>query len=393
MDKILLMSLGSRGDMEPFLALGAELQEAGHPIAFCMPAQFESLAHEVAPLFYPMDRAFLELVESPDVRAITGQIGSAWSRLRTMMRLLKSTKPLQQQLIRDQKAAVEAFEPDNIIFHIKCIYPVFAGINQGTKVELLSPVPCLLHPVDHEPSIGFGKPRAKWWNRFTYTLANRALINQSILSYGNGIAQDLGEHPLKKEQVKAFLLEKLPVEFAVSEALFPQPKEWPNFVRITDFRARDQRSNYQPGQELLSFLEEHPRPVFITFGSMVNAHPQQVGEAVLEVTQKLKVPVLINSSWGGIELPESLPGHAFVVRDIPYDWLLPQVRAAVHHGGSGTTHSCLQAHVPQAIIPHIGDQFLWNRAVHRAKLGPLGFPIKQFSKQKFEALLNELLRY
>ena len=161
MDKVLLMSLGSRGDMEPFLALGEELVASGHEVAFCMPAQFENLAKEVSPVFYPMTADFLALMDDPEVKKITGQIGSGWSRIGTILKLMRSTKAIQQQLIKDQRLADEAFKPDRIIHHIKCIYPVIAALRMDRKIRMLSPVPCMLHAVDHEPSIGFGKPRAR----------------------------------------------------------------------------------------------------------------------------------------------------------------------------------------------------------------------------------------
>ncbi|CAE7236191.1 UGT80B1 [Symbiodinium natans] len=93
MERVLLISLGSRGDMEPFLALGEELQMAGHAVAFCMPAQFEGLATEVSQTFYAMDKAYLELVENDDVRRVIGQVGSAFSRLRASIRLLHLRLP------------------------------------------------------------------------------------------------------------------------------------------------------------------------------------------------------------------------------------------------------------------------------------------------------------
>ena len=128
------MSLGSRGDMEPFLAKGEELIEEGHEVAFCMPAQFESLAKQVSPSFYPMTADFLALMDDPEVKKITGQIGSGWSRLKTILKLLRSTKPIQQQLIRDQKTADDAFKPDSIIYHIKCVYPVIAALRYNRNV-------------------------------------------------------------------------------------------------------------------------------------------------------------------------------------------------------------------------------------------------------------------
>ena len=114
------MSIGSRGDMEPFLALGQEMKSSGHEVAFCLPMQYETLAKEVSPLFYPQDRAFLELIESPEIRNIMGQVGSGFSRIRTVLGLLSKTKAIQEKLIIDQEEAVQHFEPDEVVFHIKC---------------------------------------------------------------------------------------------------------------------------------------------------------------------------------------------------------------------------------------------------------------------------------
>lgn len=192
MAKVMLMSLGSRGDMEPFLAKAEELLKEDHEVALCMPAQFEGLASEVTATWFGMDKAFLDLIESPDVQKITGQIGSHLSRLRTILRLIRNTKGIQQQLIRDQKRAVDAFQPDRIVFHIKCIYPAMLGATGQSDVEMLSPIPCMIHPISEEPHIGFGKPRGVWWNRLTYRLANRVMIRKNILDFGGELAREWG---------------------------------------------------------------------------------------------------------------------------------------------------------------------------------------------------------
>jgi UDP:flavonoid glycosyltransferase YjiC (YdhE family) len=78
------------------------------------------------------------------------------------------------------------------------------------------------------------------------------------------------------------------------------------------------------------------------------------------------------------------------VDDVPFEWLFPQVKAAVHHGGSGTTHSALRCQTPQAIIPHIADQFFWSRQVVEAGAGVPGFPIKHWSRERFAAVVVDL---
>lgn len=385
------MSLGSRGDMEPFLALGEELIDSGHVVAFCMPAQFENLAKEVSPLFYPMTADFLALMDDPEVKKITGQIGSGWSRIGTILKLMRSTKPIQQQLIKDQRKADEAFKPDRIIHHIKCIYPVIAALRMDRKIRMLSPVPCMLHAVDHEPSIGFGKPRGKRWNRWTYSIANYALINQAILGYANPVVKEWGIKALKRAELKEFLLKKLPVEYAISNTLFPQPEYWPEQASITEFRERNKTQHWKPSSALSDFLENYPEPLYIGFGSMINGRPKEIGHIILKVCGELEIPVVINKSWGGIEIEEQLPSWAFVVDNVPFDWLFKKVRAVVHHGGSGTTHSALRFNKRQLIIPHIADQFLWNRLVNEAGMGLLGFSIKELDEAKLKKALVKLL--
>ena len=112
MAKILLMSLGSRGDMEPFLALGEELLEQGHEIACCMPTQFESSALELTPHFFAEHKSFIQLIEGPEIKKILGQVGSGFSRLLTIFKLMNQVKSVQQQMIEDQERAVKNFKPD-----------------------------------------------------------------------------------------------------------------------------------------------------------------------------------------------------------------------------------------------------------------------------------------
>ncbi len=103
MARILLMSIGSRGDMEPFLALGEEALAEGHKIGCCMPVQFEPLVNELTPHFFPQDKTLLDLVEGPEIKKIMSQEGSGFSRLLTLFKLWRQIKSVQEQIIQDQE--------------------------------------------------------------------------------------------------------------------------------------------------------------------------------------------------------------------------------------------------------------------------------------------------
>jgi len=126
---------------------------------------------------------------------------------------------------------------------------------------------------------------------------------------------------------------------------------------------------------------------------MVNSQPTVVGRDIVDVLSQFNQAAIINTSWGGIELPENLPKFIHQVTDVPYDYLIPKVSAVIHHGGSGTTHSVFRCGKPQAIIPHIGDQFFWARQIDKKQIGLAGFPIKKWSKQGFTELFKRLTEY
>ena len=390
MKRILFMSLGSRGDMEPFLALAAEMQDLGYEVGCCLPAQFKSLAREVSDSFFPQDKAFLDLLSERDLRMIMGQVGSGLNRIKAIFRLTKLISPIQYQLILDQEKAVNLFKPDLIIFHVKCIYPIFWSLLGKGKIKMLSPMPCMIHAVDKEPHIGFGNPGPIWWNRFTYRLAIMAQVKKSILGYGKKFMQEKGfKH--SASSISHFIREELEVEYAFDTKLFAPPLYWPERAQVTQFRERNKLQHFTPPDSLVNFLKKFPNALYIGFGSMVNAQPAIIGNDILQVCGEKNIPVIINKSWGGIEIPETLPDWAFEIDNVPFDYLFPKVAYIIHHGGSGTTHSAFRCGKPQAIIPHIGDQFFWNRQIELQGCGISGFPIKKWSKQQFSQLLEKLV--
>ncbi|MDB4587743.1 hypothetical protein N9098_01260 [bacterium] len=171
-------------------------------------------------------------------------------------------------------------------------------------------MPCLIHPTANYPHIAFGKPRGAWWNRFTYKLANWALIRQSILGYGRSYIQEQG-WSLSHSRLARFFANEVPVEYAFDERLFPRPADWPAQAVITQFRERNKM----------------------------------------------------------------------------------RIQAAVHHGGSGTTHSALRCGIPQAIIPHIADQFFWSRQMVAAGFGVEAFPIRDRSRELFAQVVDALQKH
>ncbi len=151
-------------------------------------------------------------------------------------------------------------------------------------------------------------------------------------------------------------------------------------------------SEWTPPKELISFIQNNDRIVFITFGSMTNPEPIHKTQIILDILSKHKIPAIINTASGGLVKPDQFPGHVFFTDQIPYSWIFPRIYAVVHHGGSGTVHTAIKCGCANLIIPHILDQHIWNDLIAEKNIGPSGISIKKFSYKKFESLLLKLYR-
>lgn len=191
--------------------------------------------------------------------------------------------------------------------------------------------------------------------------------------------------------IRKRLLNKTKSFYTVSSSLFLQPKNWKKNANVVDYFERNKSENWKADKSLELFIEKYDKIVFITFGSISNTNPTQKTEAILSVLSKHKIPVIINTSWGGLIKPEKYPEHIYFVNTIPYDWIFPKMYAVIHHGGSGTTHLALKYGCASLIIPHFIDQFYWNTIIHKLKVGKKGVSIKKMNKSNFEVLLLDLL--
>ncbi|SFN88760.1 UDP:flavonoid glycosyltransferase YjiC, YdhE family [Algoriphagus ornithinivorans] len=385
--KILLISLGTRGDIEPFLALAEVFSKRNIEVTCLFPEQFKSEVQELGYKFLAFDRRFLELIESPTGKNLMGGGKSAWSQLKNYFKLAKESISLQKTLLNQQKTSLAQVAPDLVFFHPKALYYYLIARLDPKKYILVSPIPCIVHPSDEYPHMGLAK-----WNipkrfiRISYNWVNQARYFVMKLTMKNEL-KELGLSKLTTGQLREFELKELKTFYALSPTLFPRPVDWPDSAQIVGYFKRNQESVYQADSRLLAWLAKYPKPVFLTFGSMTNPKPEFFTQQFIEALVKLKIPAIINCSWGGLTELTGTPDSIFFVNHIPYDWIFPKMYGVIHHGGSGTTHQSAINACVQLIIPHIMDQFFWNKVIQSKGLGPLGISIHQFSQQKLEEKL------
>ena len=251
---------------------------------------------------------------------------------------------------------------------------------------MVSPLPYMHYVRDHT-HVAFNSNYGPFLNKLTYLLANFGLVTTVMITKK---WLELTRR-ITREQVKD-ALESNKAIYTISPSLFSRPDYWKENLKVLGFHQRSKTRDWQPDSALIDFLEKHQRLLFITFGSMTNPEPEEKTRIIIEILERNQIPAIVNSASGGLVKPDGFDSEwiHFVSR-IPYDWIFPRVYGVIHHGGSGTTHLVLKHGCATMIIPHIIDQFVWDKIIYELGAGPKGIKIGQITTKNLEPKLLELV--
>lgn len=389
--RVLLASVGSRGDIEPFVALGAALQRAGHGALLCASPRFAPMAAEQGLAMAPMDDGFLALLDTPEGRTVMARSGSLPARLCAVRRLKARVAPLQLQMQRDIARAAADFAPDLLVFHFKLPGAPDIAAARGIRSALLLPLPAVA------PTRAWGNPALPaLFDRSWLRRAGYRLMDGLSRRFGAGAVQawrretGLPPRPAGCGLARAADGRDILLMHAHSPSLLPRPDDWPAHAVVTGSLPLPTPADAALPPALVSFLRDGPPPVYVGFGSMAGQDPAQLARTVVAALQASGQRGLLAPGWGGLA-PERLPPTLQVVGELPHAQLFPQVRAVVHHGGAGTTHAGLRAGRPTLVCPFFADQPFWGRLVHARGLGPAPIAQRQLSVPRLAAALRVLV--
>ncbi len=380
--KITILTAGSRGDIQPFVALGSGLQAAGHAVTICTGRTFAPLVTQYGLAFAPMNDEFLSIGTSDAGREAIEGGGRG-------LGLINKVKPMIRKMIDDQWAAAQG--SDAIIYHPKTLagtyiadalgIPVFVSI----PLPLLTPTRAFANPII-PPSLRLGGA----FNRLTYGVVR--LIKAPYMGVINDWRASVG---LPKRSWRADDLVRVdghpvPVLYPVSPLVVPPPADYPDSVHVTGYWFLDAPVDWQPPADLQAFLDAGDPPVYVGFGSMAGTDPAAKARLVLDALAQAGQRGIIARGWGGLHASD-LPDSVFMLDQAPHDWLFPQVAAVVHHGGAGTTAAALRAGKPQVICPFIADQPFWGQRVAGLGVGVPPIPQKRLSADALAAAIRAVV--
>lgn len=365
MTKILITTFGTRGDIQPFIALGKGLKAAGYDIAIATSEGFRAFVEECDLDYVHMDNELLRLSQ-----AVLGETSGP----RETFSIIRQMSAATRQQMDDEWHAAVTFQPDLIIYHPKCLGSYHVAEKRRIPAMLAIPLPLYTPTRDFPVPFMSGIRLGAWFNRFSYRLIG--LSSGMFSSIVNDFrARTLGLPPIGRFADVLMRSDGTPVPllYPYSPHVLPVPKDFPAHVHVTGYWFLDQNTDWQPPSDLVQFLESGTTPVYIGFGSMGASKAQRRAQIVLEALAKCGQRAVLASGWGGLKVSD-LPPNVFMVESVPHDWLFPQVAAVVHHGGAGTTAAGLRAGNPTIVCPFLGDQPFWGRIVYTLGVGPKPIP-------------------
>ncbi len=378
---VVLATVGTRGDVQPFVALGAGLLARGHRVTVATHEDYEPFVTAHGPAFRPIGASFQRILESPAGRA---WIAAGDSPLRALRLAREVFGAVLAPWFEGAYAA--AADADAVLLHPFAPGALYAAEKRGVPRVVLAPSPAV--PTAEIEPLFF--PRApRWTRRLVWRLMLRGLSD----IYGPYLLQkraELGLPPLASRNVFAEIIARTPVVGLYSPALVPTPGDWPAHVTTTGFCFVARSPDWKPPEALERFLAAGPRPVYVGFGSMTGVDPEALTHLTTEALGRAKLRAVIATGWGGVRGAD-LGEDAFVVESVPHDWLFPRVAGAVHHGGAGTTAASLRAGVPTLVVAFTADQPFWGRRVAAAGAGPMPLMRKGLRAEALAARLADLV--
>ncbi|KAJ5971412.1 uncharacterized protein N7479_001330 [Penicillium vulpinum] len=413
---IVIQVIGSRGDIQPFVALGKELKAYGHRVRLATHLIFREFVLEGGLEFFNIggdpEELMAFMVQNPSLLPAfrTIRSGAIQKRRREMKEIIygcwrsciETGDGTDLHQIKEDPWSDEVdyrrrpFVADAIIANPPSLGHIHCAQRLGVPLHMMFTMPwsatqsfphplAVLHPQECKPTVA---------NLVSYTVVDM-MIWEGLGDLVNSWRKKcLALDPL--DSITAPSLPQrlgIPFSYLWSPALLPKPRDWADHIDICGFSVLPSESDYKPPKEIADFLKAGPTPLYVGFGSIVVENQIKLTQIVFEAIKNAGQRAIISKGWGNLGVDEvDVPDNILIIGSVPHDWLFRHVSCVIHHGGAGTTAAGLALGRPTIIVPFFGDQQFWGGIVAAAGAGPLPVPYKQLTVEKLTDAIKTALK-
>ena len=378
--RVAIATIGTAGDVRPYLALALELKNHGHDVVLGANADFQDLVLSHGIEFHNLGTNMQDWLQQSRFDTAISQM-----KLHHFPQLLRQGQALVEKAARN--SWVMAQGADAVVVNINTSFGI--DIAEALDIPVIMTAMQPLNPTREFPVCAYEVPDlGPNFNKLSYIAMN---IQQ-------------GYYDLPRDRVRKELMglpprkrgglfrdsngNNIPTLYNFSSIVSPRPRDWPQTAVVTGFWFLDDNTSWVPPADLQRFLDAGPPPVYIGFGSMpfgAERNTQLLKSALSQWGGR----AIVSRGWGGINA-DDLPDTVFAVSEAPHDRLFPLCAAVVHHGGAGTTAAGLRAGKPTFTLPQAYDQRYWGRRVRALGCGPAPVRLRAITPEILANALREL---
>jgi len=348
--KIVVATIGSRGDVQPYINLCQGLQEAGHDVVL-------ATNPTLCPLAAAHGVKSVQVGPAVDMGAVGEELmarsfNNMWIG---MIRVMQFGARLVEEAYPDVLKACQGAD-------LVIVSDTGSGIAEAEKLNIpwvsVTLQPARIPVTNATPSF---LGRIIW-----------GFMGKLFVAPTNRFRKRVGAPPVK--DITSLMSPHL-ILLPVSPNVAPPNPRWPPHVTQTGYWFARPQKEWEPPRDLLDFLKSGDRPMAVSLGvmSMSGKQARQGAQIILGALERTNVRAIIQG-WDEALQDLKLPGNVYHAGAMPHSWLFDQVSMVVHHGGFGTTAATLRAGVPGIVVPHVIDQFYWGQQVNELGVSPEFIP-------------------
>lgn len=383
--RVTIAALGTRGDVQPMIALGKGLQARGYQVTLIAGENFADWVRSHG-LGFVGTVDMETIMHSPDgLEWVQQSSRNPRAQLDVMKRLLRQ---YGQALV---DPLIEQAQQTDVYLSVFVSAPFVQCLAEKYPIRFVNlPLQPYLPTVSGAASLVAAVPRGhSIINRWLGQFGERALwsVSSETAAY---LRQKLG---LPSYTTRSYIRahRRIPTVCGFSEHVVPRPPDWEPHVHVGGYWFLDEGDQWQPGEGLQQFLAEGEKPVYVGFGSMPGRDPQAMLDLIGGALARAGQRGVVVRGWNRTQALRYDAQRMHLLDAAPHHWLFDRVAGVVHHGGAGTTSAGLRAGKPAMIVPHMGDQPFWARRVHHLGAGVKPVPRHKLTEETLAAGIRVLV--